>query len=41
MHAAIVADGIAGAQTEAKVLGELSNMRLTDAQRAMAAGNLC
>jgi len=41
MHAGIVADGIAGAQTEARLLGELSNMRQTGAQRAITAGNLC
>jgi N-acetyl-anhydromuramyl-L-alanine amidase AmpD len=40
MHAGIAADGIAGAQTEAKLLGELSNVRQTGAQRAMTAGNL-
>ena len=34
MHAGIVADGIAGAQTEAKLLSELDNIRKMDAHRA-------
>jgi N-acetyl-anhydromuramyl-L-alanine amidase AmpD len=34
MHAGIVADGIVGAQTEAKLLVELSNVRWTDTHRA-------
>jgi murein L,D-transpeptidase YcbB/YkuD len=34
MHAGIVADGIAGAQTEAKLLSELSSVRQTDTHRA-------
>lgn len=39
MHAGIVAHGIAGAQTEAKLLDELSNTRQMGAQRAMTGGN--
>jgi Putative peptidoglycan binding domain len=34
MHAGIVADGIAGAQTEAKLLSELSSVRQTNTHRA-------
>ena len=34
MHAGIVADGIAGAQTEAKLLSELTIMRQTDTHRS-------
>lgn len=34
MHVGIVVDGVAGAQTEAKLLSELSNARQTDTHRA-------